>query len=131
MECIHIPLYGIHAHGFKRSDDMVVVFAIGAAEQRRRDPRDGGNFFIAGADIPDNLIRWEPCKMRVVIRVIHDLVAGVGKGLDGFRKFIHPEAHDEKCGLNVIFTQYVNQLLRVLVPPGWLVTAFKFRNHCK
>lgn len=117
MECINIPLNRVHAHGFERSDHMVVVLAVGAAEQRRRDARDGGDFFVAGADIFDNLIRREPCKMRVVIGVIHDLVAGVGKGFDGFGKFIHPEADDEKCGFDVIFVQYINEQLRILIPP--------------
>ena len=50
--------------------------------------------------------------------MVHDLVPGIMKGFYGFRIFVHPLAHHEKRGLDVVFSQNVDELLRILIAPG-------------
>ncbi len=54
--------------------------------------------------------------MRVVVGMIHDLVPGIGEGLDRFGVFVDPRADDEKGGLDIVFGEDVNEHLCVLVP---------------
>ena len=50
--------------------------------------------------------------------MVHDLVPGIMKGFYGFRIFVHPLAHHEKRGLDVVLSQNVDELLRILIAPG-------------
>ena len=56
MGLLHRPLDCLHADAVDRADHMVVVFAVGAADQRRRDAGDRFHLVIAGLYIGDDLV---------------------------------------------------------------------------
>jgi len=65
METIHIPLDGEHAHGVYGEYHVVVVFAVGGAEQGGPYSGDGLNFIVAGINVLYNLIPVQPVEMGV------------------------------------------------------------------
>ena len=97
---------------------MVVIFAVGAAEQGRRDAGDGGNLLIAGGDVLNDLLTGQLGEVGMVGGMVHHLVAVIRQGLYRFRIFFHPIAHHKKSGVYLVLVQNVDQLLGVLVPPG-------------
>ena len=114
---LHIPLDGFHAHGADGGDDVVVVLPVGAADQRGRYAGGGADALVAGGDVVDDLLRGQAVVVVVVVGVAHDLVPCVVERLDGFRILLRPVAHHEKCGLDVVLRQNIDQRLGVLVAP--------------
>lgn len=96
---------------------MVVVLAVGAADEAGGHAGDGGDLLVAGGDVRHHLIGGEGVVVVVVEGVVHDLMPGVVEGLHGLRVLIHPVAHHEKGGLDVVFAQNVDEGLGVLVAP--------------
>ena len=97
---------------------MVVILPVGAAEERRADAGDGLDFIAARFDVAADRVGAELREVGVVVRVRHDLVAGVGERLDGLRVFVDPAADDEKGRADAVFAEDVDQRLGVLVAPG-------------
>ena len=114
---LHIPLDGLHAHGADGGDDVVVVLAVGAADQRGSHASGGADAFIAGGDVVDDLLGCQTVVVVVMVGVAHDLMARVMEGLDGVGVFFRPVAYDEEGGLYVVFLQNVDERLGVLVAP--------------
>ena len=108
MGTIHIPLDGLHANGAHRVDRAVVIIAVGQADQGGPDAGDLFDLVIAGVQVGHHLIGGE---LRVV-------GVGVGEGLHRFGVLIHPLAHHEKGGGDVVLPQNIDELLGVLVAPG-------------
>lgn len=97
---------------------MVVVLSEGRAEEGGADPGDGLDLVAAGIHVVDDLLGGEGVEVGVGVGVAHDLVAGVGQGPDGVRGFLHPLAHHEEGGLDVVVVQDVDEGLGVLIAPG-------------
>ena len=97
---------------------MVVVLAVGAADQRGRHSGGGSDALVAGGNIRHDLLRRQAVIVVVVVGVAHDLVARIVKGLYRLRVFLRPVAHAEKRGLHVVPGQNVDKDLGVLVAPG-------------
>ena len=97
---------------------MVVVFAVGTADEGGGHAGDGSDLFVAGGDVGDDLVGGEGVIVVVVVGVVHDLVAGVVECLDGLGVFLHPVTHHEKGGFHVIAGQNVDELSGVLIAPG-------------
>ncbi len=117
MGTIHIPLDGLHADGAHRVDGAVVIIAVGQADQGGPDAGDLFDLVIAGVQVGHHLIGGELRVMGVGIGVVHHLVARVGEGLHRFGVLIHPLAHHEKGGGDVVLPQNIDELLGVLVAP--------------
>ena len=96
---------------------MVVVLAVGTADEAGGHTGDGGDLLVAGGDVRHHLIGGEGVVVVVVEGVVHDLMPGVVEGLHGLRVLIHPVTHHEEGGLDVVFAQNVNEHLSVLVAP--------------
>ena len=118
MGTIHIPLDGLHANGAHRVDRAVVIIAVGQADQGGPDAGDLFDLVIAGVQVGHHLIGGELRVMGVGVGVVHHLVARVGEGLHRFGVLIHPLAHHEKGGGDVVLPQNIDELLGVLVAPG-------------
>ena len=114
---LHIPLDGLHAHGADGGDDVVVVLAVGTADQRGRHAGDGTDSLVAGGDVRHDLVGGQAVIVVVVVGVAHDLVSRVVESLHRLRVFFHPVAHYEERGLDVEFLQNVDERLGVLVAP--------------
>ena len=56
--------------------------------------------------------------MGMVVRMVHNLVAGIGQSFDRLRIFVHPLAYYEKSNFYIVFSKNVNQLLGVFIAPG-------------
>ena len=56
--------------------------------------------------------------MSVVVGMGHDLVPGLGERFHGFRILVDPVSDDEEGRPDIVCSQDVDQLLRVLVSPG-------------
>ena len=96
---------------------MVVVLAVGAADQLGRHAGDGLHLVVAGGDVGHDLLGGEGIVVVVVVGVVHDLHAGVVERLHGLGILIHPVAHQKERGLHVVFGQNVNEHLGVFVAP--------------
>lgn len=114
----HIPLDGLHPNGPHRVDGVVVIVAVGQADQGGPPAGDRLNFVVAGVQVGHHLVGRELGVVGVSIGVIHYLVACVVKSFYRFRIFIHPLAHHKESGRDLVLTQDVNQLLGILVAPG-------------
>ena len=97
---------------------MVIVLPKGRPEEGGADTGDGLDLIVAGVDVGDDLIGGEGVEVGVVVGVAHDLVAGVGQGLHRLGVFVHPLAHHEKGGLDIVLVKDVDEVLGVLVAPG-------------
>ena len=98
-------------------DDVVVILAVGTAEEGGTYPRHGLDLVVAGVEVVDDLLGGKVVEVGVGVGVAHHFVPCVGQGLYRFGVFIHPLAHHEEGGLDVIFAQGVDELLGVLVAP--------------
>ena len=96
---------------------MVVILAVGAADQGGGHAGGGGDALIAGGDVLHDLLGGEGVVVVVVVGVAHDLVPRVVESLHRLRVFFHPVAHHEERGLDVEFLQNVDERLGVLVAP--------------
>ena len=97
---------------------MVVILAVGTADQRGSHPCYGGDLFVAGGYISDDLVAGKGIIVVVVVGVAHDLMPRVMERFHRLGIFIHPIADHEKGGLDIVFGQNVDQSLRILVAPG-------------
>lgn len=97
---------------------MVVVFAVGTADQGGGDACYGLYLIVAGGDIGDDLVGGEGVVVVVVVRVVHDLHTCLMQRLDGLGIFIHPIPHQEEGGLDLVLMQDIDENLGVLVAPG-------------
>ena len=96
---------------------MVVVLAVGAADQRGGHAGDGGDLLVAGGDVGNDLLGGEGVVVVVVVGVVLYLVACVVEGFHGFRILFHPVPHHEKGGFYIVLRQNVDELLGILVAP--------------
>jgi len=99
-------------------NDTVIIVPVVRPEQVGPDTGDGLNFTVAAVQLGLDLIGTQLGKIGMVVRMIHDLVPGFVQCLYRFGEFIHPFTNHEKGGFHVIFSQNINQLLCILVPPG-------------
>ena len=97
---------------------MVIVFPIGAADQRGGHAGDGFDLVAGGLEVGGDLLRGKRVVVGVGVGVAHDLMPGIVEGLDRFRVLGDPVSHNEEGGLDVVLSQYVNELLGVFVAPG-------------
>ena len=118
VEAVRVPLHGGHAEGRDRVYDVVVVLAVGAAEERGPRPGNCLDFVVAGRDFGRNRVHIQLRHMRMRIRVVHDLHAGPGEGEDALGVFVHPFPHEEEGRLHAVAAQDIYELGRVLVAPG-------------
>ena len=63
---LHIPLDGLHTHSTDGGNDVVIILAVGAADQRGRHTGDGTDALIAGGDVRRDLL----CRQAVVVVVV-------------------------------------------------------------
>ena len=117
VQTVDVPLYRLHAHGSDGGDHVVIVLAVGAADQRGCHAGDGSDLLVAGGDVGNDLVGGEGIIVVVMIGMVHHLVARVVEGFDRLRVLIHPVAHHKKGGLDVIFGQNINELLGILIAP--------------
>ena len=96
---------------------MVVILAVGAADQRGTASGDGFDFIAALLNIRHDLGGGQAVVMIVVSGVTHDLVACIVQCLYRFRILIHPVAYHEEGGLDVVLRQNFDKVLRILVTP--------------
>ena len=96
---------------------MVVVLAVGAADQRGRHAGDGADALVTGGHIVNDLLRRQAVVVVVMVGVAHDLVACVVERLHRLRVFLGPVSHHEEGGFHVVSLQNVDERLRVLVAP--------------
>ena len=83
FQSLHLPLDGLHAHGANCGDDMVIVLAVGAADQRGCHAGGGANALIAGGHVLNDLLGGKTIVVVVMVGVAHDLVSRVVQSLDG------------------------------------------------
>ena len=96
---------------------MVVILAVGAADQCGAASGDGFDFIAALLNIRHDLGGGQAVVMIVVSGMAHDLVACVMQRLHRFRILIHPVAHHEEGGLDVVLRQNFDKVLRILIAP--------------
>ena len=96
---------------------MVVILAVGAADQGGGRAGGGGDALVAGGDVLHDLLGSEGVVVVVVVGVAHDLVARVVQGFDGLRVLLRPISHNKEGGLDTIPRQNVDKRLGVLVAP--------------
>jgi len=118
IQTVDAPLYRGHAHAFHGGDDVVVIFAVRAAEQRGTDAGDGLDLVVGRVDVGGDILGGELGKVGVIVGMVHDLVARVGDGLYGLRVFIHPCADHKEGGLHSVLVEDVDERLGILIPPG-------------
>ena len=118
MGCFHVPLDGIHTAVSHGGYHAVVIVAVGRPEQIGADAGDGLDLAVAAVQLSLDLVGAQLGKIGVVVRMVHDLMAGIVQGLYRLGEFIHPFAHHEKGSLYLIFTKNANELLGVLITPG-------------
>lgn len=81
VQAVHIPLDGFHTDGPHSVDGVVIVVAIGQADQGGADPGDLLDFVIAGVQVGGHSVGGELGVVGVGVGVVHDLVARVVEGL--------------------------------------------------
>ena len=97
---------------------MVVVFAVGAADQRGADACHRHDFFVALLHVGDDGVGGERIEMVVGVRMVHDLMPCFGDGFAGVGVVVCPVADHEKGSLDLILRQYIQYLLRIVCAPG-------------
>lgn len=117
VQAVHVPLDGLHAHSADGGDDMVIVLAIGTADETWHDASELHDFFVADGDIFRDLLGAEAVVMIVGVRVVHDLVPCVHDRLHGIGVIVCPVAYHEKGGGGIVFLQHIQNFLRVVRAP--------------
>lgn len=114
---LHIPLDGLHTHSADGGDDVVIILAVGAADQRGRHTGDGTDALIAGGDVRRDLLCRQAVVVVVVVGVTHHLVPCIMQRLHRLRVLFRPVAHHEECGFDMVLLQNVDEGLGILVAP--------------
>ena len=117
VETVHVPLHRRHAHAVHGVYHMVVIFSVGAAEERGRDAGQLGDLLVAGGYVGNDVAVAQLREVRVRRGMVHYLVAVFGERADGFRVFIHPVADDKEGRVYIVFVENIYERLRVLVAP--------------
>ena len=114
---LHIPLDGLHTHSTDGGNDVVIILAVGAADQRGRHTGDGADTLIAGGDVRCDLLCRQAVVVVVVVGVTHHLVPCIVQRLHRLRVLFRPVAHHEECGFDMVLLQNVDEGLGILVAP--------------
>ena len=96
---------------------MVVILAVGTADQCGTAAGNGLDLVAAGLDIRHDLCGGKAVIVVVVGGMAHDLMARVVERLYGFRIFIHPVPYHEKGGFHIVLRQNINEMLGILIAP--------------
>ena len=91
----HVPLDWLHAYRADGGDDVVVILAERAADERRADAGQRLDLIVAGVHVCDDLVGGEGIIMIMRVGVVHELIAAVHDGLGLFGILIRPVAHDK------------------------------------
>lgn len=118
MVSLHIPLDGFHADGADSGNDMVVVLAERAADERRADAGERLDLVAAGVHVRDDLVGGQGIVVVVRVGVVHQLVAALDDGLGLLRVLVRPVADDEEGTLHTVVREHIENLLRVVRTPG-------------
>ena len=118
VQGVHIPLDGLHAHLPDGGDDVVVIFAEGAANEGGADAGEGLDLVVAGGDIRLDLRCGHGIEMTVGVGVVHELAATLHDGLGLLGVLVRPVAHHEEGGLHVVLRQDIQDALGVVGAPG-------------
>ena len=97
---------------------MVVILAEGAANKRRTSPCERLELIVAGIHIFDDLLRRQRIVVVVCVGMVHQLAAAVYDGLGLLRILVRSVADHEKGRLDAVVREYIQDLLRVVRPPG-------------
>lgn len=117
IQRVHIPLDGLHTHSTDGGNDVVIILAVGAADQRGRHAGDGADALIAGGDVRRDLLCRQAVVVVVVVGVTHHLVPCIVQRLHRLRVLFRPVAHHEECGFDMVLLQNVDEGLGILVAP--------------
>ena len=115
---LHIPLDRLHASGPYGADHMVVVFAEGAADQRRTHAGQALNHVVAFVHIRDNLIRGQGAVVVVLGGVVHQLMSALNDGARRIRILLRPCADHKEGRFDAVFIQNIEYFPGVVRPPG-------------
>ena len=96
---------------------MVVILAVGAADQRGAAAGDGLDLLAALLDVRHDLRGTQAVVVIMVGGMAHDLMPRVVEGLDRLRILIHPVPYHEEGGLDIVFRQNFDEMLCILVAP--------------
>ena len=118
MVSLHIPLDGLHADGADGGNDMVVVLAERAADERRADAGERRDLIVAGIYVRDDLVGSQGIVVVVRIGMVHQLVAALNDGLGLLGVLVRPVADNEKGTLHAVVREHIKDLLCVIRPPG-------------
>ena len=86
---------------------MVVVLAVGTAEQNGGHACDRADLLAARSQVVFDLLAAELGKMRMMRGMAHDLMPRLGQGSDGIRIAIDPVADDKEGRLHLIAIQNI------------------------
>ena len=123
MGTFHIPLDGIHSAVADGGHHAVVIIAVGRSEQVGAVAGDSFDFVVAGVQLGADLVGAKLGEIRMIVRMVHDLMPGIVQGLHRLGELIHPLAYHKKGGFDVVFSKNVDELLGVLVTPGGCQSA--------
>ena len=118
MVSLHIPLDGFHADGADSGNDMVVILAERAADERRADAGERLDLIVAGVYVRDDPVGGQGIVVVVRVGMVHQLVAALDDGLGLLRVLVRPVADDEEGTLHTVVREHIENLLRVVRPPG-------------
>ena len=118
VQAVHRPLHRFHPQPPHGGDHVVVVLAVGAAEQGGTYSRDRLDLIVAGVQVRGDLLHAQPAEMCVIVGVAHDLMPRIMQCPNGFRIFIRPLPHHKEGGRYLIPIQNVDDLLGIFVAPG-------------
>ena len=127
---LHIPLDGLHTHSADGGDDVVIILAVGAADQRGRHTGDGTDALIAGGDVRRDLLCRQAVVVVVVVGVTHHLVPCIMQRLHRLR-VLSAQSPTTK---NVVLTWYFSRMsMRVWVSslPHGDVKVRQFTENCR
>lgn len=79
---------------------------------------NGFNLLIAGVNVLHDLVAGECIEVCMCIGMVHDLMTRLGERLNRLGIAINPIPHHKKGCLDIILAQNVDELLRILIPPG-------------
>ena len=114
----HVPLDRLHAYRADGGDDVVVILAERAADERRADAGERRDLIVAGIYVRDDLVGSQGIVVVVRIGMVHQLVAALNDGLGLLGVLVRPVADNEKGTLHAVVREHIKDLLCVVRPPG-------------